>query len=59
MIEKKAIVVENIDPEGKVMVGNELWEAIAKDRGFFKGERVRIYGFQGLKVIIGEPIKGS
>lgn len=58
MIEREAVVVENIDPEGKVMVGNELWEAMAKGRRFFKGERVRIYGFQGLKVIIGEPIEG-
>ncbi len=54
MTEGEAVVVEDIDPEGKVRLGNELWVATATGRRFSKGERVRIFGFQGLKVIVGD-----
>ena len=52
----EAVVVEDIDPEGKVKFRNELWAATASGRKYSKGERVKIYGFQGLKVIVGDPI---
>lgn len=58
MTDGEAVVVEDIDPEGKVRVGNELWAATAEGKRFFKGQRVRIYGFQGLKVIVGEDKLG-
>ncbi len=54
MTDGEAVVVEDIDPEGKVRFKNELWAATAEGKRFSKGKRVRIYGFQGLKVIVGE-----
>ncbi len=58
MTDGEAVVVEDIDPEGKVRVGNELWAATAQGKRFSKGQRVRIYGFQGLKVIVGDSMDG-
>lgn len=58
MTDRDAIVVEDINPEGKVRYRNELWVAAAEDKKFFKGQRVRIHGFQGLKVIVRDPIEG-
>lgn len=58
MTDRDVIVVEDINPEGKVSFRNELWIAIAEGRKFFKGQRVRIHGFQGLKVIVRDPIEG-
>ena len=52
MIGREVIAVEDIDPEGKVRVGNEIWAATTEDKKFCKGRMVRIYGFQGLKVIV-------
>lgn len=57
MTDGEAVVVEDIDPEGKVRVGDELWAATSADRSFFKGERVKIQGFEGLKVIVGDPME--
>ncbi|MFQ5841067.1 MAG: NfeD family protein [Thermodesulfobacteriota bacterium] len=54
MTDGEAVVVEDIDPEGKVRVGNELWVATAAGRKLFKGQRVRIHGFHGLKMIVGD-----
>lgn len=58
MTEGEAVVVEDIDPEGRVRFRNELWAATSAGRRFLKGERVRIQGFEGLKVIVGDPIGG-
>jgi membrane-bound ClpP family serine protease len=54
MAEGEAVVVEDIDPEGKVRFRNELWAATSAGNKFFKGQRVKIHGFQGLKVIVGD-----
>jgi membrane-bound ClpP family serine protease len=54
MAEGEALVVEDIDPEGKVRFRNELWAATSAGNKFFKGQRVKIHGFQGLKVIVGD-----
>jgi membrane protein implicated in regulation of membrane protease activity len=48
------VVVEDVAPEGKVRFKNELWAATSSGKRFFKGERVRINGLQGLKLIVGE-----
>ncbi len=58
MADGEAVVVEDIDPEGKVRFGNELWAATAEGKRFSEGEMVKIYGFQGLKVIVGEDKLG-
>ncbi len=52
----EAVVVEDIDPEGKIRFGNELWGATAEGKKFFRGQRVKICGFQGLKVVVGDSI---
>ncbi len=57
MTDGEAVVVEDIDPEGKVRFRNELWAATATGRRFSKGERVKIFGFQGLKVIVGDSLR--
>ena len=56
MIGCKAVVVEDINPDGKVRVGNEIWVATATDRKFFKGQIVRIAEIQGLKVIVADSV---
>ena len=54
MAEGEAVVVEDLAPEGKVRFKNELWAANSSGKRFFKGERVRINGLQGLKLIVGD-----
>jgi membrane-bound ClpP family serine protease len=54
MIGEEALVLEDIDPEGKVMVWSEIWSATAKGKRFQKGQRVVIYGFEGLTAVVGE-----
>jgi membrane-bound ClpP family serine protease len=58
MADGEALVVEDVNPEGKVRFRNEIWAAMAEGKKFFKGQKVRIYGFQGLKVIVGDPMEG-
>ncbi len=58
MTDGEAVVVEDIDPEGKVRFRNEMWAATAEGKRLFKGQRVKICGFQGLKVIVGNSNEG-
>lgn len=58
MTDREAVVVEDIDPEGRVRFKNELWAATAEGKKLFKGQRVKICGFQGLKVIVGNSNEG-
>jgi membrane-bound ClpP family serine protease len=59
MIGKKALVVEDIDPEGKIQYAGDLWDATARGSRFLKGEQVKISGFRGLVLqvekILSEP----
>ncbi|NIS59839.1 MAG: hypothetical protein GTO13_03765 [Proteobacteria bacterium] len=57
MTEGEAVVIEDIDPEGKVKFENEIWTASAQGKRFRKGMRVRICDSQGLKLIVGSPYK--
>ena len=52
MIGQEALVFEDINPEGKVRVDDELWAATASGGNFLKGERVRICGHEGLTLIV-------
>jgi membrane-bound ClpP family serine protease len=52
MIGEEAIVMEDLDPEGKVRINDELWAARAQGGRFLKGEKVRITGHEGLTVIV-------
>jgi len=58
MANREAVVVEDIDPEGKIRLGNEIWSARTEGKKFLKGQMVKIYGFQGLKVIVGDYLGG-
>jgi len=52
MLGKKGVVVEDIDPEGKIQYASEIWDAFTKGTSLIKGEKVKICGFKGLKLIV-------
>jgi len=52
MAEEEAVVVEDLNPEGKVRFGNEIWDATTRGKRFLKGKRVKICDFQGMKLIV-------
>lgn len=54
MLGKEGLVIEALDPEGKIQYASEIWEAMSKGRRFSKGERIRITGFEGLKLLVDE-----
>jgi inner membrane protein len=54
MIGKKALVVEDINPEGKIEYAGEIWNATARGRCFLKGEQAKITGFRGLLLQVEE-----
>lgn len=49
---KEGLVFEDINPEGKVRIDNELWIARAPGGKFLKGEKVRIRGHEGLTLLV-------
>lgn len=52
MLGKKGMVVEDIDPDGKVQYANEIWDATAGGSCFLKGEQVKIMGIRGLVLLV-------
>jgi membrane-bound ClpP family serine protease len=58
VIDEEALVIEDIDPEGKIMFWSEIWKATAGGKRFRKGEKVKIDRFNGLEAIVGDPIQG-
>jgi len=52
MLGKTAVVIKDINPEGKVQYANEIWDAIGRGTPFFKGEHVRINKVSGLRVVV-------
>jgi membrane-bound ClpP family serine protease len=52
-----AVVVEDLDPEGKVEIDDEIWKAKAKGHVVRKGEKVRITGHEGVRLIVGKEIE--
>ena len=48
MLGKKGLVVEDIDPEGKIQYANEIWDATARGSHLLQGEQVKIRGIRGL-----------
>jgi len=59
MLGKTGVVLQNIDPEGKIKYATEIWNAVAEGKKLLEGEKVVISGFaHGLRVIVKEaPIK--
>jgi len=57
MLGKTGVVLQNIDPEGKIKYAAEIWNAVADGKRFLAGEKVVIRGFSyGLRVIVAEPM---
>lgn len=55
MLGRTGLVVQDIDPEGKIQYATEIWNAIAVGKKFAKGDKVIIYGFSwGLRVLVQE-----
>ena len=54
MIGEEALVIEDINPGGKVKVWSEIWTATANGKKFQKGQKVKVCRFDGLKVIVGD-----
>jgi len=57
MLGKTGVVLQNIDPEGKIRYASEIWNAVTEGKKFLAGEKVVIRGFSyGLRVIVAEPL---
>ena len=50
MIGKEAVVQTTLDPKGTVLIGGELWTAIAESSTIEPGEEVTITRVEGLKL---------
>lgn len=61
MISKTGMVIQNIDPEGKIKYDSEIWNAVSAGKKFREGEKVVINGFSyGLRVIVAEaPVESN
>ena len=59
MVGRTGLVIQDIDPEGKIQYATEIWNAIGDSKKFSKGDKVIIHGFGwGLKVLVQEsPLK--
>jgi membrane-bound ClpP family serine protease len=55
MLGNTGVVLQDIDPEGKIKYFTEIWNAVAEGKKFLKGEKVIISGFSfGLRIIVKE-----
>ena len=60
MLGKKGLVVEDIDPEGKIKYASEIWGAATKGNRFLKGQHVMICGIHGMMLLVEEiPADGN
>ena len=59
MLGRTGLVVQDLDPEGKIQYATEIWNAIGDDKKFSKGDKVIIHGFGwGKRVLVQEtPVK--
>jgi membrane-bound ClpP family serine protease len=55
MVGREAVVIEDIDPEGKVEIRGEIWTAIARGKKILAGTRVRISEAKGLVLVVRGP----
>ncbi|MGA8017251.1 MAG: NfeD family protein [Desulfobacterales bacterium] len=62
MMGQEALVIDDIDPEGKVRFKNEIWAATAKGERLGQGEKAWIIGSRGLMLVVAntkEKIKSA
>lgn len=50
MLGQTGVVIQDIDPEGKIQYATEIWNAVAVGHKFAAGDKVIICGFRGLEV---------
>jgi membrane protein implicated in regulation of membrane protease activity len=51
-IDEEAVVIEDLKPDGKVEIDDEIWKAATKGPLVRKGERVRITRHEGVMLIV-------
>ena len=55
MLGKTGLVIQDIDPEGKIQYSTEIWNATADGKKFAIGDKVIINGFSlGYRVLVQE-----
>jgi membrane-bound ClpP family serine protease len=52
MMGQEAVVIDDIDPEGKVRFKDEIWAARTKGERLEQGEKAKIVGSQGLVLVV-------
>ena len=52
MIDEEAVVIEEINPEGRVRIDDEKWVAAAYGKTFRRDHRLRIRGHEGMTLIV-------
>ncbi|MBW2000679.1 MAG: hypothetical protein JRJ29_22300 [Deltaproteobacteria bacterium] len=52
MMGKKGLVLEDVDPEGKVLCASEIWDAVSTSGSLPKGHEVKIKGIRGLTLLV-------
>lgn len=52
MMGQEAVVIDDIAPEGKVRIKDEIWAATAKGARLEQGKKVQIVGSQGLVLVV-------
>ena len=58
MMGQEGLVVEDIDPEGKIEFKNDIWTATAGGKRIVKGEKVKILDAEGLVLMV-EDLRGD
>ena len=55
MVGRTGLVIQDINPEGKIQYETEIWNAVADSKRFVKGDKVIINGFSwGLRLLVQE-----
>ncbi|MDP2644541.1 MAG: NfeD family protein [Desulfobacterales bacterium] len=52
MLGKTGVVIKDINPEGKIRYGSEIWDAISEKGKLSEGTKVIICGFLGMKLLL-------
>ena len=55
MLGQSGVVIQDLDPDGKIQYATEIWNAMTDGRKFVVGDKVIIRGFSGLKVVVADP----
>jgi len=52
MMGEKVVVVEDINPDGRIHYYSEIWGATTKRKKFSQGEQVKVVGMDGLMLVV-------